>query len=330
MITSPYHAEWSQPVFLKEYFYQKILLNCACNPIEGIRMRVFDIIRNAPKGGSVSMEWSPDLRENIMPLLGDPAVRRLKYSNVNTYDCHHVDGKGGMTTEETTIAIHNYAGMPAVAHRDCLQPLDAVKEETDSLLKNGVNELFVVRGEGKKIEGTSLRAPYKPLPGGFWHANYQIDALNQLYNNGAETLGIGSALHLDKHPESPTMAYELEKAREKKTPYKITQVILNNDILLPYVDDPQSAGAEIIVPLLMAPTSYRLLERLVNEFGVSAPQEVKDRITENRHDAKACRLAGMDVCERQFYDIIGRGLAKHVHFASISNQLTLEMLGRII
>lgn len=293
-------------------------------------MRVFDIIRNAPRGGSVSMEWSPDLRENIMPLLGDPAVRRLKYSNVNTYDCRHVDGKGGMTTEETAITIHSYTGMPVVAHRNCTQPLDIVKKETDYLLENGVNELFVVRGDGNKIPGTSLRAPYKPLPDGFWHSNYQIDALNRLYNADNEVLGLGSALHLDKHPESPTMRYELEKAVEKKTPYKVTQVILDNDILEPYVDNPGLVGTEIIVPLLMAPTSHRMLERMVNEFGVSAPQEVKDMIAENRHDAKACRLAGMDICERQFYDIVKRGLAKHVHFASISNQPMLEMLGRII
>ncbi|MGZ8364512.1 MAG: methylenetetrahydrofolate reductase [NAD(P)H] [Caulobacteraceae bacterium] len=179
-------------------------------------------------------------------------------------------GAGGSTRERTHRTIRRIleeTDLRPAAHLTCV---DATREEIDGVLREyweaGVRHLVALRGDPP----AQLGGTYVPPSAGYANATELTAAAA-----GIAPFEISVACYPEKHPESPSIAHDLDVLKAKVdagATRAISQFFFDIDAFLRFVDQARAAGITIpITPGVMPVTSVKGLSRMAQTCGCAVP-----------------------------------------------------------
>lgn len=261
----------------------------------------------------VSFEFFPPKTEKMEEALW-AAVKRLaplcpEFVSV-TY------GAGGSTRERThaTVAriIKETALRPA-AHLTCVQ---ATKEEVNNVARAywdaGARHVVALRGDPPTGPGTG----YQPHPGGYQNAADLVAGLKTIANFEVSVAG-----YPEKHPESPTMAADLDNLKAKVDAGAdriITQFGFDNAHYLRFLERARAAGIWVpITPGIVPIHNFRQVAGFAVRAGASVPAWLARRFEGLDEDAATSHLVAAAVATEQVMDLVDEGI-KTLHFYTLN------------
>jgi len=178
-------------------------------------------------------------------------------------------GAGGATRERTHATIRrilNETGLTPAAHLTCV---GATREEVDRVVRDyydeGVRHIVALRGDAPKGE-----EKYTPHPGGYVNA---ADLVAGIKKSG--DFDITVACYPEKHPDSPTLAADLDNLKQKidaGATRAITQFFFETDQYFRFLDHVRSYGIEVpIVPGILPVTNVNQLKKFTGLCGTKVP-----------------------------------------------------------
>lgn len=224
------------------------------------------------KPGGISFEFFPpasDVGEaNLWQSIGDLAQISPDFVSV-TY------GAGGSTRDRTlrvTQRIKSETQLFPVAHLTCV---GVTATELTGLIKTlqqaGVTSLMALRGDPPG----GIDQTWQPHPAGLKYAVELVALANEL---GVAEIGV--AAFPDKHPESPSLEFDIEVLKAKQdagASFAITQLFFDLDSYFKLVDRAESAGITIpIRPGIMPLTDPKQIEKFSALAGAPMPTTVRD------------------------------------------------------
>lgn len=288
MITCPYHARWWAPIFLKEYFYQKILLKGACNPVEETMGKITDALKT---GVNATIEVTPWYVSHRLPEIGklvDGGVRGIMVTNHRRTDD---------TLEQSYRLAEKYrekilSGELWVApHLICDgESRYGTERNLKRIRKNGlIDTVVALRGDGRKQDDGSH--VFTPLPEGHAHANELIRQIKD-YDKG---LCVLAACYPEGHHPGETLEENLYYTMLKEEAGAdgfVTQVFYDVSKFVDYQRSARRYGIKSeIIPMISPILSRRQLERF-SEFS-NVPSTLAMRIEESGDDGAAA-AAGLE------------------------------------
>lgn len=183
-----------------------------------------------------------------------------------------------------------------LAHLTCVGGTpDELSRTVNALLDRGVRGILALRGDrpkdGQLPEG-SLR-----------YAQDLIELIRHVERRrfaqfAAGKVAIGVAAYPVKHPESPSVAHDVEVLLAKQrsgADFAITQVFFHPEQYSALVHRARRAGVTIpIIPGIMPLTSLRRILRLSELSGVEPDAGLLDRMREAADDVAAARRIGVE------------------------------------
>ncbi len=266
-------------------------------------MKVTAIIRG--QRPSLSFEVFPpkthDNRENVMASASAIAALSPSYMSV-TY------GAGGTTAAYTAeIASSLLAlGVTPVAHLTCVSATrEGIRERLTDLKARGVENLLALRGDlPAGIEADSLTYRY---------ASALIEEIRDFGG-----FCIGGACYPECHPESPSVAADLEGLRRKVAcgcEYLTTQMFFDNDFLYNFLYRLLRAGIDVpVVAGIMPVTGAAQIKRICSISKSALPQRFLRIVDRFGDDPAAMTQAGIAFATEQIIDLYANGItAVHVY-----------------
>ncbi len=220
---------------------------------------------------NVSFEFFPPKTPKMEETLWN-SIKTLEALNPNFVSVTY--GAGGSTrerTHKTVKRILDETSLTPAAHLTCV---GATKDEVNEVVRDywdaGVRSIVALRGD--PAEGTSR---YEPHPGG--------------YANGAELVAglrttgdfdISVAAYPERHPDSPTLAADLENLKRKVDAganRAITQFFFEPDAYFRFLDHCESYGIDVpVVPGILPVTNFTTLKSFAGSCGAALPSWLAD------------------------------------------------------
>jgi len=237
-------------------------------------------------------------------------------------------GAGGSTrerTHKTVKRIVEETNLKPAAHLTCV---GATRDEIDEVVRDyraaDVNSIVALRGDPP--EGANR---YEPHPGGYENAAALVEGIQKIGD-----FDISVAAYPEAHPDSPTLAADLENLKRKVDAganRAITQFFFEPDAYFRFLDHCQSYGIDVpIVPGILPVTNFKTLKSFAGTAGASVPKwlgELFEGLDERPHTRSlvAATVAGEMV--RRLY----AGGVRDFHFYTLNrSELTYaicHMLG---
>ena len=266
-------------------------------------MKVIDIIKG--RKPSLSFEVFPpkthDNLENVMASANAIADLSPSYMSV-TY------GAGGTTAAYTAEIASSLLqrGVTPVAHLTCVSATrESIRERLSDLRARGIENILALRGD---------------LPDGVIPDHLTYRYASSLTEEIAAFGGfcIGGACYPESHPESETVAADLEGLRRKVVSgceYLTTQMFFDNDILYNFLYRLLRAGIDVpVVAGVMPVTNAAQIKRICGISKNALPQRflrIVDRFGDN---PAAMMQAGIAFATEQIIDLYANGItAVHVY-----------------
>ncbi|CAM1363270.1 Methylenetetrahydrofolate reductase [Tenacibaculum litopenaei] len=215
------------------------------------------------------------------------------------------------------------------------------KEETEYVLVDchylGLDNVMALRGDARKDEQY-----FKASQGGNQYASDLVKQIKNL-NEGKylheiiETphkanFCIGVAGYPEKHLESPSLASDLKRLKEKVdagADYVVTQMFFDNKKYFEFVKEARALGIKVpIIPGIKPLAVKRHLHILPQIFRLDLPQELVEAV-ENCKDNKAVRKVGIDWAIQQSKELIQAGVPV-VHYYSMGKSSNIKAIAKEI
>lgn len=179
-------------------------------------------------------------------------------------------GAGGTTrerTHNTVKRILDETSLPPAAHLTCV---GASKEEVNEVIRDyheaGVRSIVALRGD--PAEGATC---YTPHPDGYQNAAELVAGIRNIAD-----FDISVAAYPELHPDSPTLAADLENLKRKidaGANRAITQFFFEADTYFRFLDHCESYGIDVpIVPGILPVTNFKTLKSFAGTCGASLPK----------------------------------------------------------
>lgn len=181
-------------------------------------------------------------------------------------------GAGGSTRERThdiVTRIQQKTGIRAAAHLTCV---GATRAEIDAIARRyweaGIRHVVALRGDPP--EGSSR---YEPTPGGYPYADALVEGLRKVAD-----FEISVAGYPERHPESPTLASDLDHLKrkvDKGATRIITQFFMEPADFLRFRDRALDCGISVpIVPGILPITNFKKTVGFAQRCGARVPEWV--------------------------------------------------------
>jgi methylenetetrahydrofolate reductase (NADPH) len=225
-------------------------------------------------------------------------------------------GAGGTTRERThaTVArILDETELKPAAHLTCVA---ATKEEVDAVARGywdlGVRHIVALRGDSAGGVGSK----YQPHPGGYINAADLVDGLKKIAR-----FEISVAGYPEKHPESPTLAADMDNLKAKVDAGAdriITQFGFDNTHYLRFLERARAAGIWVpITPGIVPIHNFKQVAGFAAKTGASVPSWLARRFDGLENDPGTSHLVAAAVATEQVMDLVDEGVKKF-HFYTLN------------
>ena len=262
---------------------------------------------------TVSFEFFPPKNERMEEALWT-AVRRLEPLQPGFVSVTY--GAGGSTRERThatVTRITRETSLPPAAHLTCVS---ATRAEVYCVVRDywdaGVRHIVALRGEPQAGAG----ARYEPHPGGYANAAELVAGITQI---GAFDISVAG--YPEKHPESPSTAYDLDNLKAKVdagASRVITQFFFDNELYLRFIEDARAHGIWCpIVPGIVPIHNFRQVAGFAAKTGATIPSWLARRFDGLDDDPATTHLVAAAVAAEQVMDLVDQGI-RQFHFYTLN------------
>jgi len=261
----------------------------------------------------VSFEFFPPKNEAMEETLWR-SIERLKPLAPSFVSVTY--GAGGSTRERTHATLSRILAetpLRPAAHLTCVA---ATKGEVDGVVgayrAAGIRHIVALRGDPEGGVGTA----YCPHPDGYANAADLVAAIAE-----AGDFEISVAAYPEKHPESPSVAADIDMLKRKVdagADRAITQFFFENDTFERYVEKVRAAGIAIpIVPGIVPVHNFKQVAAFAARCGASVPAWLAARFDGLDEDPATRQLVAAAVAAEQVLDLVDRGIADF-HFYTMN------------
>lgn len=230
-------------------------------------------------------------------------------------------GAGGSTVGYTAaiaerIQQHN---IPALAHLTCIQAdEEKIRGVLQNLQEKGIHNILALRGDiPAGMEDKAL--------GDFQHASQLADFIKQHGD-----FCVGGAAYPEGHPESGSMAQDIENTKLKVAggiDFLVTQMFFDNTILYNYMFRLLAAGVNVpVVPGIMPITNAKQIMRICQLSGTKLPPGLRAMVEKFADKPAALQQAGINYATGQIIDLVANGF-NHIHIYTMNKP---EIIGGIM
>jgi methylenetetrahydrofolate reductase (NADPH) len=225
-------------------------------------------------------------------------------------------GAGGSTRDRTlrvTQRIKNETKLIPVAHLTCVgSSYDELAGILQDLLDSGVDSLMALRGDPPG----GIQSDWKPHPDG---PKYAVELIDLAVKAGMENIGV--AAFPDKHPQSPSLDFDVEILKLKQdagAAFAITQLFFDAKSYFDLVDRAKLAGVSIpIRPGIMPITDAKQVEKFSQLSGAPMPVAVKSYFTEAAKDSASIATMGIEFATALAAELLASG-APGIHLYTMN------------
>jgi len=224
-------------------------------------------------------------------------------------------GAGGSTRERThaTVArIVRETSIPAAAHLTCVS---ATRDEVDAIARAywevGVRHIVAIRGDPPE-----RGAKFEPHPDGYGNAAELVAGLKRV-----APFEISVAAFPECHPESPSVAADLENLRRKidaGATRATTQFFFDPECFFRYRDRVAAAGIDVeILPGIMPVTNFAAVSRMAAMNGTAVPDWV-GHLFEGLDELPSARQLIAATVAAELCGQLYAGGVRHFHFYTLN------------
>ena len=265
-------------------------------------MKIIDILKN--KRVTLSFEVFPPKTADAVPtaLAAAEAIAALHPDFMSvTY------GAGGGTSDFTVhiaSAVKKTYGVEVMPHLTCLSSTKEKVTETLQAYKDaGFETIMALRGD-VPADGTRKND--------FEHAT---DLMNQIKSFDS-SMALGGACYPEGHPESPSLAADIENIRRKVdagAQFLSTQMFFDNSLFYSYLNRLHAAGINVpVLAGIMPITNKRILTRSLAMSGPAVPARYIAMVDAYGDSPEAMKQAGIAYATEQILDLYANGV-RNVH-----------------
>ncbi len=206
-------------------------------------------------------------------------------------------GAGGSTrgrTVEYGELLMDIFGFEIMAHLACvghsLAEIDAV---LDRFSAAGIRNVMALRGDPPKNDPC-----FKPAPDSLPHASDLILRIRERFPD----FGVACAGYPEKHPEAPTLDFDVEMLKRKTdcgADFIVTQLFFDNSHYFAFVDKCRAEGIDKpIVAGILPALSLKQLENFKSMCSASVPRELEEGMAKASSPEESARV-GLDWARAQ-------------------------------
>lgn len=265
-------------------------------------MKIIDILKN--KRVTLSFEVFPPKTADAVPtaLAAAEAIAALHPDFMSvTY------GAGGGTSDFTVhiaSAVKKTYGVEVMPHLTCLSSTkEKVTETLQDYKEAGFETIMALRGD-VPADGTRKND--------FEHAT---DLMKQIKSFDS-SMALGSACYPEGHPESPSLAADIENIRSKVdagAQFLSTQMFFDNSLFYSYLNRLHAAGIDVpVLAGIMPITNKRILTRSLAMSGTAVPARYIAMVDAYGDSPEAMKQAGIAYATEQILDLYANGV-RNVH-----------------
>lgn len=265
-------------------------------------MKIIDILKN--KRVTLSFEVFPPKTADAVPtaLAAAEAIAALHPDFMSvTY------GAGGGTSDFTVhiaSAVKKTYGVEVMPHLTCLSSTkEKVTETLQDYKEAGFGTIMALRGD-VPTDGTRKND--------FEHAT---DLMKQIKSFDS-SMTLGGACYPEGHPESPSLAADIENIRSKVdagAQFLSTQMFFDNSLFYSYLNRLHAAGIDVpVLAGIMPITNKRILTRSLAMSGTAVPARYIAMVDAYGDSPEAMKQAGIAYATEQILDLYANGV-RNVH-----------------
>ena len=265
-------------------------------------MKIIDILKN--KRVTLSFEVFPPKTADAVPtaLAAAEAIAALHPDFMSvTY------GAGGGTSDFTVhiaSAVKKTYGVEVMPHLTCLSSTkEKVTETLQDYKEAGFETIMALRGD-VPADGTRKND--------FEHAT---DLMKQIKSFDS-SMALGGACYPEGHPESPSLAADIENIRRKVdagAQFLSTQMFFDNSLFYSYLNRLHAAGIDVpVLAGIMPITNKRILTRSLAMSGSAVPARYIAMVDAYGDSPEAMKQAGIAYATEQILDLYANGV-RNVH-----------------
>ena len=265
-------------------------------------MKIIDILKN--KRVTLSFEVFPPKTADAVPtaLAAAEAIAALHPDFMSvTY------GAGGGTSDFTVhiaSAVKKTYGVEVMPHLTCLSSTkEKVTETLQDYKEAGFGTIMALRGD-VPADGTRKND--------FEHAT---DLMKQIKSFDS-SMTLGGACYPEGHPESPSLAADIENIRSKVAAgaqFLSTQMFFDNSLFYSYLNRLHAAGIDVpVLAGIMPITNKRILTRSLAMSGTAVPARYIAMVDAYGDSPEAMKQAGIAYATEQILDLYANGV-RNVH-----------------
>lgn len=265
-------------------------------------MKIIDILKN--KRVTLSFEVFPPKTADAVPtaLAAAEAIAALYPDFMSvTY------GAGGGTSDFTVhiaSAVKKTYGVEVMPHLTCLSSTKKkVTETLQDYKEAGFETIMALRGD-VPADGTRKND--------FEHAT---DLMKQIKSFDS-SMTLGGACYPEGHPESPSLAADIENIRSKVdagAQFLSTQMFFDNSLFYSYLNRLHAAGIDVpVLAGIMPITNKRILTRSLAMSGTAVPARYIAMVDAYGDSPEAMKQAGIAYATEQILDLYANGV-RNIH-----------------
>jgi methylenetetrahydrofolate reductase (NADPH) len=263
---------------------------------------------------SVSFEFFPPKTEEMETTLWE-SITRLAPLEPNFVSVTY--GAGGSTRERTHSTVKRILSETALVPAAHLTCVAATCGQIDTVIRDycaaGVRHIVALRGD--PIGGVGER--YAPHPRGYRNAAHLVSGIKSI----ADAVEISVAAYPEKHPDSPTIAADLDMLAAKVdagASRAITQFFFENDLYFDYLDRVRARGINVpVVPGILPVQNFKQTRSFAARCGASIPDWLANRFERLDDDPATRKLIAAAVAAEQVLDLVDRGVTDF-HFYTMN------------
>ena len=220
-------------------------------------------------------------------------------------------GAGGGTSEYTASIASNIQkteNVPTLAHLTCVSSKkEKVHKQLKLLEEYGIENIMALRGDRTECDCEDY--------------HYASELISDIKNLCGDKFCIGGACYPECHPESNSLAEDIEKLKikvEAGCEFLTTQMFFDNNILYKYIFKLREAGVTVpVVAGIMPVTNANQITRICALSGTYLPSKFKNIVDKFGSDPDSMKQAGIAYATEQIVDLIANGV-KHIHVYSMN------------
>lgn len=215
-------------------------------------------------------------------------------------------GAGGGSSRYTLSVASDLqrVGVTALSHLTCVGATrEGIREKLSEMKAAGIENVLALRGD---------------LPDGYIHGEFEHASELVEYIRSVDDMCIGGACYPEGHPESKTLAADIEFLKKKADAgcdFFTTQMFFDNNIFYSFMYKLRDAGIDLpIIAGIMPVTKAAQIVRICSLSGTQLPVKFRRIVERFGDDADAMRQAGIAYATEQIIDLYANGVdAVHVY-----------------